>query len=371
MSRSAQRPVAPKSETPKESLSEIAARYRAAAASGGGLTYGGLSMLSGGAPGAAGTGHFGTGYGSRPAGPGLGAAGFGPMSSLNRSAAAPPLRSKPRPAGGSPLDNALANAEDQKDEGRSLFEAGQYLEAVQAWRKGIDALEAFGFSKIGEEGRKLAVSMCCNAAQALLKCPETPGAATEMAAEMADKALAIEPDNAKALFRRGCAYTNAQGWALARKDFEKVLRLEPGNDAARRELQKLEDNLPRATGEGLARRQEEGSVLVSRPTDAASAVRMAQKESERFRREILNLADAQGTVSEWCRRFNKIQVMVADWSKHQLNDPEILQDLLTLRGPLFQAMTRQQREDFLCAYDFVHEVQQRHGDEIRRLQVMA
>ncbi|CAE7777377.1 FKBP4, partial [Symbiodinium microadriaticum] len=176
-------------------------------------------------------------------------------------------------------------------------------------------------------------------------------------------ALSVDPNNTRALFRRGCAYSNAKGWLLARKDFEQVLRLEPNNEAARRELEKLEEALPPAAPDVVARRQEQLPAATV-PHDAESAVRMAQKEAERFRREILAVADKKGAVPGWCKKFNKVQVMTAEWAKHQLKDPEILQDLLILRGPLFQAMNDQQREDFLCAYDFVQEVRQRHQDEI-------
>ncbi|CAE7465657.1 PGA [Symbiodinium sp. CCMP2592] len=188
----------------------------------------------------------------------------------------------------------------------------------------------------------------------------------EGADQNSDLALSVDPNNTRALFRRGCAYSNAKGWLLARKDFEQVLRLEPNNEAARRELEKLEEALPPAAPDVVARRQEQLPVATV-PHDADSAVRMAQKEAERFRREILAVADKKGAVPGWCKKFNKVQVMTAEWAKHQLKDPEILQDLLILRGPLFQAMNDQQREDFLCAYDFVQEVRQRHQDEIDQL----
>jgi len=264
------------------------------------------------------------------------------------------------------VEDLVHAAEEDKVEGTALFQAGQYFKAYQAWKRSIDLLEPLDRGALGEDGKRVFIALCSNAAQALLKCPEVDGAATEMAASMADKALAVDPSNTRALFRRGCAYANAQGWLLARKDFEQVLSLEPGNDAARRELEKIEEELPPAAPDLLAKRQE-ATPLASLPQDPASAVKMAQKEAERFRREILAVADGKGSVAEWCKRFNKIQVLTADWAKHQLKDPEILQDLLLLRGPLFQAMTDQQREDFLCAYDFVQEVRQKHQDDINAL----
>lgn len=263
----------------------------------------------------------------------------------------------------------VQNAELNKAEGVALFQSGQYYRAYQVWRCNIDELEAFGADRLGEDGQRTFVALCLNAAQALLKCPEIDGAPTEIAASMADKALSVDPNNTRALFRRGCAYSNAKGWLLARKDFEQVLRLEPNNEAARRELEKLEEALPPAAPDVVARRQEQLPAATV-PHDADSAVRMAQKEAERFRREILAVADKKGAVPGWCKKFNKVQVMTAEWAKHQLKDPEILQDLLILRGPLFQAMNDQQREDFLCAYDFVQEVRQRHQDEIDRKSVV-
>ncbi|CAE8631312.1 unnamed protein product [Polarella glacialis] len=294
----------------------------------------------------------GTGYGSRF----YGQDGFG-------------FESRPQFAGGGGLEDVMRAAEEDKAQGTSLFQSGQYFAAYQAWKRGIDAFESFEPERLNEEAMRIAVALCCNAAQALLKCPEVNGADTEIAAAMADKALTMDPSNVKALFRRGCAYANAQGWLLARKDFEQVLRLDPQNDAARGELEKMEQHLPPAAPEALARRQEEAAAaaLVTVPKDPASALRMAQQEAERFRREILAQADRTGRVAEWCKRFNKIQVMTAEWAKHQLADRESLEDLLVLRGPLFQAMDAQQREDFLGAYDFVQEVKQRHGDEIAEL----
>ncbi|CAK9041752.1 unnamed protein product [Durusdinium trenchii] len=115
----------------------------------------------------------------------------------------------------------VQNAEQDKAEGVALFQSGQYFKSYQVWRRSIDALEAIELNE--EESRKVFVALCSNAAQALLKCPEVEGAATEMAASMADKALSVDPCNTRALFRRGCAYSNAQGWLLARKDFEQAL----------------------------------------------------------------------------------------------------------------------------------------------------
>jgi len=53
---------------------------------------------------------------------------------------------------------------------------------------------------------------------------------------MADSALALEPTNVKARFRRGCAFAQKGELSQAREDFEWTIRMEPANSAAKREL---------------------------------------------------------------------------------------------------------------------------------------
>mmetsp|Transcript_34894 Transcript_34894/g.64614 ORF Transcript_34894/g.64614 Transcript_34894/m.64614 type:complete len:240 (-) Transcript_34894:53-772(-) len=140
---------------------------------------------------------------------------------------------------GAALADALKVAELGKEDGNRLFQDGQFEAAFNSYKRSIDALEGFSQQTLNAEGaRKNCVTLYNNAAQALLK-SKAPGAATEGARQMADKALALEPTNTKALFRRGCAHANSEDWNLARDDLQQVLRLDPGNVAARRELQKL------------------------------------------------------------------------------------------------------------------------------------
>mmetsp|Transcript_89595 Transcript_89595/g.261923 ORF Transcript_89595/g.261923 Transcript_89595/m.261923 type:complete len:450 (-) Transcript_89595:104-1453(-) len=250
------------------------------------------------------------------------------------------------------LENAIADAEDDKAKGTRLFMAGKYEEAVQAWQPAIAALSEFPRDELTAEAQKILVALCNNSAQALLQCPQVERASTDLAADMANKALELEPSSIKALFRRGCAYVNAEKWYLAAEDFKHVLELEPGNVAAQEEMEKM-------TASG---------VLAPPDQDGAKvAAKMAQREADRFRREILAHADGQGGAPKWCQRFNKMQVQAAAWAQHQLADAEGLEDLITLRGPVFAAMNDQQREDFLAACEFLSEMRAQHGDEIDEL----
>mmetsp|Transcript_142870 Transcript_142870/g.398022 ORF Transcript_142870/g.398022 Transcript_142870/m.398022 type:complete len:457 (+) Transcript_142870:56-1426(+) len=260
------------------------------------------------------------------------------------------------------LESVIADAEDDKAKGSRLFMDGNYYEAYEAWQQGISALADFPSDALTVEARRLLVALCNNSAQALLQCPEVPGASTELAAAMAGRALGIEPSNIKALFRRGCAYANGEQWRLARRDFEHVLEVEPGNAAAQEQLEKIR---------GLGPSAESRADGAQDFTDPDVVSKMAQKEAERFRREILAVADGNRSVAKWCQRFNKTQVQAAAWAKHQLADTEGLQDLITLRGQVFLAMSEQQREDFITACEFMSEMRAQYGDEIDDLLASA
>lgn len=62
-------------------------------------------------------------------------------------------------------------------------------------------------------------------------------------AKIADFALQIDPDNVKALFRRGTAYHEMQEYELAVKDLNKLLTVEPNNSAGRNQLAKAKAKL--------------------------------------------------------------------------------------------------------------------------------
>lgn len=152
---------------------------------------------------------------------------------------------------------AIDVATDAKSEGNRLFSEGQAHASYLAYKAGLDVLEDGEQFIYTEAARKLEVALCCNAANALLYCKGMDAAPTTGARAMADRALLLEPENVKALFRRACSYANAGDWELAQQGFEHVLRLDPTNNSAKVELQKvletraniLETALPAAADE--------------------------------------------------------------------------------------------------------------------------
>merc|ERR1711904_370259 len=139
------------------------------------------------------------------------------------------------------LRYAVKRGELYKSEGNERFTEGSYLAAFNSYKKGFDLFQNCSKEMYDAETKKLLVTLHSNAAQALLKIPteEAKGANADGALCMAEHALKIDPTNLKARFRRGCAHANLEDWNLAREDFEYVLRLDPTNAGARRELQNL------------------------------------------------------------------------------------------------------------------------------------
>lgn len=142
-------------------------------------------------------------------------------------------------------DDALEMAFLEKAKGNRLYQRRKYHASYQAYRRGADVFdERFeDTAALQGDARKLNALLCSNAAQSLLLCTDVEGASSIGARTMADRALLLDPTGLKALFRRGCAHSNAMDWNLACDDFEHVLRLEPGNDAARSELQRATENM--------------------------------------------------------------------------------------------------------------------------------
>ena len=68
----------------------------------------------------------------------------------------------------------------------------------------------------------------------------------------AGQAVILDNNNTKALFRRGQASAGLGSWDVAEKDFREVLRLDPGNNDAKNQLQVAVDK-QKAAKEKLAK----------------------------------------------------------------------------------------------------------------------
>ena len=133
---------------------------------------------------------------------------------------------------------ATAEAAAKKAEGNTAFGAGKHEEAESAYAAGLASLDGHDTSGAEPsptqvEARDLVVSLHVNRAAALLRLERRADAE-----QACDAALKLQPENVKALYRRGVA--RADNPLKAIEDLKQALRLEPGNTAAKRELAKAE-----------------------------------------------------------------------------------------------------------------------------------
>merc|ERR1711924_318585 len=192
------------------------------------------------------------------------------------------------------------------------------------------------------------------------------GATTLWVRTMAQKALELEPTNLKALFRRGCSYANDGIWHLAQKDFENILQLDPSNEAAVQEMQKIQSYLSHTSAstahgddDAVASTDESGKSRVEDPSEVR---RRVLRRIEQLKSDILEMAEAKNTLADWSHWLKKLEEQSREWAKHQLLDPEMLEDLQVVYGDVFVRMDDSQKEDFIMAYELEQELRRSHNE---------
>lgn len=136
---------------------------------------------------------------------------------------------------------------ERKNRANSFFQSGSYERAVAFYRRALEFVgEDYGFN---EEEKKAAVALRVviwgNLSQTLLLQNELYPAeqkyrknATEALA-LLRKALEVEPQNVKNLFRFGKALNVSKEWDEAKKALQRLLEVEPENADARALLEKV------------------------------------------------------------------------------------------------------------------------------------
>ncbi|XP_072857071.2 peptidyl-prolyl cis-trans isomerase FKBP4 isoform X2 [Pogona vitticeps] len=120
-----------------------------------------------------------------------------------------------------------------KEKGTQYFKEGRYKRATLQYKKIVLWLEhETGLSDEEEaKARNLRLAAHLNLAMCHLKLKEY-----SQVLENCDKALELDNNNEKGLFRRGEARLAINDFELARADFQKVLQLYPSNKAAKTQL---------------------------------------------------------------------------------------------------------------------------------------
>lgn len=131
-------------------------------------------------------------------------------------------------------DEKLEQSSIVKDKGTQYFKDGKYKQASVQYKRIISWLEHESSLKGAEEEKAKALRLAAhlNLAMCYLKMHEHAPAL-----ENCDKALELDSNNEKALFRRGEALFGMKEYERARGDFTRVTQLYPANRAAKAQVQ--------------------------------------------------------------------------------------------------------------------------------------
>ncbi|KAF4091860.1 hypothetical protein AMELA_G00041350 [Ameiurus melas] len=160
-----------------------------------------------------------------------------------------------------------------KEKGTQYFKVGKYKQAVVQYKRIVSWLEHES-NLVGEDEEKakaLRLAAHLNLAMCYLKLQEP-----SPALESCDKALELDANNEKALFRRGEALFLMKEFDLAREDFQRVIQLYPSNKAAKSQVQQCQKHI---------KEQHEKDKRLYANMFQKFAERDAKKEAEQAKKE--------------------------------------------------------------------------------------
>lgn len=130
----------------------------------------------------------------------------------------------------------LESAEAKKADGNALFKIGKLSKALKRYTKGISALDSdHDFSTEQKtQAKTLKIALQVNQAAVNLKLKDYTAVK-----ECCSKALELESQNIKALFRRAQAFVALGDIDDAEKDLKKIIEIDPQNRDARAEFKKV------------------------------------------------------------------------------------------------------------------------------------
>jgi hypothetical protein len=142
----------------------------------------------------------------------------------------------------------LALATQLKDEGNRLIAERDWHAAIGAYQRALDRIASGGVSadagsddaeaaaRVQRETRALKVSVLHNMAVATMSADSITSAAAERAAGYCTRALQIDPDHAKARYRRAMCLAQSREWAKALDDLNTLQTKQLGDASAIEEL---------------------------------------------------------------------------------------------------------------------------------------
>ena len=141
-----------------------------------------------------------------------------------------------------PLEERLTKAAEGKEAGTAAFKAKDWAAARDAYHTGLEYVVKIDYFQEGgsvggkevtrdslEAAKALKLSLGLNAAAACLKCEDWG-----LAVGYATRALEVEPESAKALYRRGQGLIGTRDFDKAKKDLFRAAKIAPKDKSIRK-----------------------------------------------------------------------------------------------------------------------------------------
>lgn len=176
---------------------------------------------------------------------------------------------------------ALLEALTHKNAGNAHFAANSHIEASRCYRKGISLLKKLNLANSGDEQTKsLLVSLNTNLSMVCYKQQKY-----KLSKDAASKALEIEEENVKALFRRALALRALGEEDAAMVDLKRGYKVDPGNVSVKKEIasiKKARETQRANEKQRLQKAFSSGSLLYG---DKEEEEKRAQKRREKEKKE--------------------------------------------------------------------------------------
>ena len=136
-------------------------------------------------------------------------------------------------------DEALLQAMNHKEEGNNYFKTGDLISASRSYRHGTTLLKNLNQGNTGDDQvKQLIISLQTNLSMVCFKQKKH-----KMSRDVASKALEVDTQNVKALYRRAVASRAMGDVDASRADLKEALKLDPANTAVKKELVAIKKSL--------------------------------------------------------------------------------------------------------------------------------
>lgn len=231
---------------------------------------------------------------------------------------------KPPPPVDDP-NEALLQAMNHKEEGNNHFKSGDLISAARSYRHGTTLLKNLNQGNTGDEQvKQLIISLQTNLSMVCFKQNKH-----KMSRDVASKALEVDDQNVKALYRRAVASRAMGDVDAARADLKEALKLDPANTAVKKELLAIKKSLEDLKRKEKARLQKafskSGSLLYS--DKEAEEKRKLEEKKEQERREAEALKKRKQEWEDECVRRMSSEppeeaISYEDWDKAKKKEEE-------------------------------------------------